>query len=306
MFAPVLVSVYNRQRHLEMCIDSLKLNPCSMKTDLYVVSDAAHTREMEPDIESIRRYISSIDGFKNVFPIFREKNLGGFLSINTAIDYVLEKHGRVIFIEDDNIVSENFLAFMNQGLDYYNDDPSVFSISGYNFPVSIPKDYPYDIYKWQGFTAWGVGLWHLKWEKVDWNREWIDSFLADNAKVEALNNVGEHVLLYYLAERKKKKEITTDIVISIHLVNNNLFSIFPVVSTVRNMGHDGMGEHGGITDKYMKQIIDSYRDYKWIKNIVPSPVINKILRRHFRNPLSIKIASIIPESIKSLIKSIIY
>lgn len=305
MLAPVLVSVYNRQLHLEKCINSLKLNPCSAQTDLYVVSDAAHSKELVSDVDAIRRYITSIDGFNNVFPIFRDKNLGSFLSINTAIDYVLEKHGRVIFIEDDNVVSENFLTFINDGLDFYNDDPSVFSISGYNFPVVIPKNYNFDIYKWQGFSAWGVGLWRDKWVKSEWEAEWFKAFLNDADKVKEMNSVAEHVIHFHLSAQKKNIPLITDIAISMNLVASKMYSIFPVVSKVKNIGCDGSGEHGLIAAKYANQQIDTNNPYTFVENIQPNNQINRILNRHFCLPFKAQVARSIPTPIKKLIKKLL-
>ena len=92
MYAPILISVYDRQCHLEKCIESLKLNSLSDQTEVYIVSDAAHSKKYEPDIELIRKYISTITGFKNVIPINREKNLGSFLSINSAIEEIGRAH----------------------------------------------------------------------------------------------------------------------------------------------------------------------------------------------------------------------
>jgi glycosyltransferase involved in cell wall biosynthesis len=304
-FAPVLVSVYNRLDHLRNCVDSLKLSRGSNYTDLYIASDAAHSLEIEPAIDAVRAYIRTIDGFSKVIPIERKENLGGFLSINSAIDFVLEKHGKVIFLEDDNVVSSNFLKFMNDCLECYHDDPSVFSICGYNFPIHIPKTYVHDIFKWQGFSAWGAGLWLDKWKQIDWSLEGINRFLSDKSKVKALNRTAEHVLQNLTQDILKKKQLVADTIISINLFKKNMYTIFPVASKVRNMGHDGSGEHGGVTDTYVKQTIDTDSNYRLVRNIEPDDGINQILRKHFRIPIKYKIAGITPPQVKKVIKKII-
>lgn len=302
-FVPVLVSVYDRIGHLQRCIDSLRANEVSRLTELYVVSDAAHRPEFEPAITRVRSYIRSIDGFKRVTPIERESNLGSFVSINSAIDCVLEKHGRLVFLEDDNIVSGNFLEFMNDCLNFYRDDSSVFSVSGYNYPIRIPTSYKQDVYKWQGFTAWGVGLWKDRWSGVDLSREGAGDFLANRSMSKALRNVSERAFLRACRSMETDR-LTTDTLVTLNLVSTGRYSIFPVVSRVRNVGLDGTGEHcetaGG--EVYSNQAMDSGANYELVRDLAPDSRINQVLKRHFRVPLRYKIARKTPASAKALFR----
>lgn len=81
MYAPIIVSVYDRLEHLRRCVESLKANKLAIESILYVVSDAAYKEEHVDKIRKVRDYISSINGFKEVRPVFREKNLGAQKSI---------------------------------------------------------------------------------------------------------------------------------------------------------------------------------------------------------------------------------
>jgi len=277
----LLVSVYTRLQHLRQCIDSLLANRESTHTDLYVVSDAASSKEDSKKVRAVRGFVGQIDGFRGVTLVSRERNLGSFESVRSAIDSVLAEHGRLIFLEDDNVVSENFLRFMNDCLQFYEDDRSIFSVSGYNYPVRMPTPYRIDVYRWQGFSAWGVGLWREKWMKISWGYEGLEEILAEKSKVRAINNVGEG----YLAAFRKRRDLgerIADSIISYNILLRNQYSIFPVVSKVRNIGHDGMGEHGGVTRRYMTQEIDSNNDYELVEDIPPDERINRVLRKHFR------------------------
>lgn len=57
---------------------------------------------------------------------------------------MINKFGRVIVLEDDLSVQPNFLAFMNQGLEKYEDVDKIFSIGGYTNKLRIPTDYQAD------------------------------------------------------------------------------------------------------------------------------------------------------------------
>ncbi len=302
--APILVSVYTRKDHLARCIDSLKNNPLSVESLLYIVSDAAGSPDDLQKVESVRTYIDRITGFAQVRPILRATNLGSF-SINNTVGDVLAEHGRVILLEDDNIVSPNFLAYMNDALEFYDGDPSVFSITGYNYPVQIPKSYPYTVYKWQGYGGWGVGYWRNRYETI----EWAYPSLAEIAKGEPLrcelDRIAEHLcrqMTYDITNNRK----TGDTMLIYFMYKRGLYSIFPVISKVRNTGHDGTGEHGGVTDRYIRQPIDPGLSYQFVRDLQPDEQINRVLWHHFRTPFKAKVimalSRYVPEPQKKWLK----
>lgn len=79
-----------------------------------------------------------------------------------------------------------------------------------------------------------------------------------------------------------------DTVVSYWMFMHSKYSIFPVLSKVRNTGHDGTGEHGGVTDRYLRQPLDPGLPYQFVRDIQPDKRINRILWRHFRTPLRAK------------------
>jgi hypothetical protein len=303
--APILVSVYNRPEHLRRCVESLCANAESRQADLCVVSDAPGRSADEAAVAEARKFIREIGGFRSVTAIERPKNLGSFGSITAAISAVLPEHGRLIFLEDDNIVSPRFLEFMNRGLAFYEDDESVFSVSGYGYPVSMPRAYPFDVYKYRGFCAWGAGLWLNRWRAVDWDCPGFEALRANRAKRRELDLAGEHVYPQ-LARDIRAGVKTADSIIVYHLVTKRLYSIFPVVSRVRNTGTDGSGEHCGADGVYSDQELDAGREYSFSPWLAEDEDINRILRRYFsipaRRKLAARVAPLIPPRPKRWIK----
>ena len=109
-YAPIIVSVYDRLDHLKRNIKALLNNRLAAESLLYIVSDAAYKSEHQSRINDVRKYASSISGFKEVRLLFREKNLGAHESIKSAIEEVLLTYDTFIFLEDDIIVAQNFLS----------------------------------------------------------------------------------------------------------------------------------------------------------------------------------------------------
>src|SRR6185369_9737454 len=137
--APIAVYVYNRHEHFKKCIRALQSNSLASQSELYVVSDAAKVPEHQAAIDEVRSYASGISGFKKVHLMFRSHNLGAFKSISSAELKIIQEHGRIISMEDDIVTSPDFLKFINDGLDFYENDKSVFSIAGYCHPVTVKK-----------------------------------------------------------------------------------------------------------------------------------------------------------------------
>jgi hypothetical protein len=246
------------------------------------VSDAPKTKDDEVQIELIRSYIDSIHGFKKVYAINRETNVGSFFSVNLAIDYIFEKSDRLIFIEDDNIVSSNFLAYINDCLEIFKNNHKIFSVCGYNYPINIPASYNKEIYFWPGYSGWGVGLWKEKWSEIDWSKDYAIKFLRNPVNLLKSSKIAGHYNYHFL-NYVNNNHLAGDVAICLNLVSKNMYSVFPSKSKVRNMGTDGSGEHGVQVKDYSLQFIDN-RTYagQIDEEIMSEKVINSLLRYHFK------------------------
>lgn len=72
----------------------------------------------------------------------------------------INKHGKIIVVEDDIVTSVSFLTYMNAMLEKYKNYKQIYSIGGYNLPkklMKIPKSYNYDVYLNPRGNAWGLG-----------------------------------------------------------------------------------------------------------------------------------------------------
>ena len=292
--APIIVSVYDRLEHLKSCLASLARNPAAPDSPLFIVSDGPKTEEARDRILSIRDFAGAVRGFGTTTVLARESNLGSFQSVKSAIDEILPLSGRAIFLEDDNVVSPNFLEFLNEGLGFYEDDPSVFSISAYGYPVAIPPAYGSAVYAWPGFSAWGVGLWADRWASVQWSYDGFEDVRRDRRRRRAMDRNAEHLARYIKSDLEKGRMII-DTVVSFRIFLRKQYSLFPVVSKVRNIGHDGSGEHGGRADLYRRQEIDPGGPSGFVAGIRPDERIGRVLRKHFRVPFPAKIRSALGE-----------
>ena len=91
-------------------------------------------------------------------------NLGLANSIIKGVSSIFEKYEKVIVLEDDLLTTQNFLLYMNQALDEYEETKNVFSISGYSLNLmsaSYPSETTYFLNRsW----SWGWATWKDCWK----------------------------------------------------------------------------------------------------------------------------------------------
>ena len=64
--APIVLFVYNRPWHTWLTVEALKCNDLAKDSELFIYSDAPKNDDAEKNVNEIRDYIKTIDGFKSV------------------------------------------------------------------------------------------------------------------------------------------------------------------------------------------------------------------------------------------------
>ncbi|WP_035650393.1 MULTISPECIES: hypothetical protein [unclassified Flavobacterium] len=299
LYAPLLIPTLNRFDHFSSCVNSLLQCELSSETDLYIALDYPLKEQHYDGYNKIKGFIEKIDGFKSVNVLQREHNYGAHQNIHEAIDFLFQKYETLILTEDDNVFSTDFLLFMNKSFETYKDSLDVFSVCGYNYPVEIPKSYENEVYLWTGYSAWGVGFWRSKFVNVNWTEETVHSdvktFLHDYRKVVQLDKIANNYVPALLHMHNIQK-IHGDTYICMYQFLNKMVSVFPVISRVRNMGHDGSGINcGTMEDDFfsVQEIYTGTHTYKIPKLNSTNSIINKILYNHFKTDWNSKMKLII-------------
>jgi hypothetical protein len=287
-FAPILITTLNRYDHFKKCIKSLSECELCLETDLYIALDYPLRDLHWEGYNEIQKFIKCIEGFKSVNVIKREYNFGAQNNTHDAINFLFKDYESLILTEDDNLFSKDFLVFINRCLQTYKGDSNIFSVCGYNYPVEFNKSYKEQIYVWQGHSAWGTGLWRDKFQKVDWSPEVVLSnvqlFLKDYRKVFGLNTIANSYIPA-LIHMSNVKQIHGDTYVCLYQYLNKMSSVFPVISRVRNMGHDGSGINGGFMEEDIFSVQKIYRGsshYEIPKFLKPEKYVDKILYNHFK------------------------
>lgn len=241
-YAPVALFVYNRPHHALRALASLQANPEAPESDLYVFSDGP--RNAAEAVIKTRDAVRGFQGFKSVTVIERPTNLGLARSIITGVETLLRDHGRVIVVEDDLILSRDFLSYMNVALDKYADDANVYQISGYMFDVDLPV-LAGDAFFLPLTTSWGWATWDRAWRAFDPDMTGLSTLEADVA-LRRRFDLDARYPYYDMLLRQRGGQVDSWAIrwyLSVFLRKGLV--LYPRTSLVANGGMDGSGTHRG-------------------------------------------------------------
>jgi hypothetical protein len=254
--APVLITTYTRYNHLRQTVEALRENYLADQTDLFIASDYPKIDTDKEAVDKIRDYLGQIAGFKSVIPILREKNHGFEENFLKSKNHIYEHYDRIIFMEDDIVTAPGFLKFINDGLDAYQDNQSVYAICGYLYDsyrqfVSNSNQVFLDI-----FNAWGYGTWRDKDRNIERGPELSRRFLR-SPKLFFLMNCTAPPLFQIAIASAENNLVAEDLDFTLNMIEKKKCCVFPFKSLVRNIGFDGSGVHCGklYQDQYINQEI---------------------------------------------------
>lgn len=276
IYAPVIIPTCNRYEHLKECLDSLNNNHNADKTEVYVSVDFPVSDCNRHGYQHICEYLNNTNFiFKKIYVYKQTKNLGiGSKHISNAsflVNIVHEKYDRWIFSEDDNVFSPNFLDFINEGLDKFENDKSILAICGYRFYYDLKfKDNNF-IKQQIDFNAWGFGIWKDRFDRfmckeVSYLRRIIYSpskvFRFWRCSVNRISN------LIFLSQ--KRYFIKGDNFFSLCMVSEKMYEIMPSISKVKNIGWDNTGIHcthfsDQVVSMHINQKIDTSKSFTEFK-----------------------------------------
>ncbi len=250
--APVLLFAYKRPDAVKLTVNALKENYLAFDTTLFIFSDGPKNDRDIEKVEEVRNYLENIKGFKNITIKKSEKNKGLASSIINGVTEVLKLYKSCVVLEDDLLTSKNFLNFMNDSLQYYKENRKVFSISGFTLPIQPPKDYNFDGYFNPRGCSWGWATWADRWSKINW------TMLDDNKEkfIHETKSLGSD--FPSLIRKYRKRTIDSwAIPWCYYQYKEDLATLYPIVSKVKNIGFDPEATHTLKTGKRFATSLDN-------------------------------------------------
>lgn len=286
MNAPIIVFAYNRPQHLRRTLTALADNKGAENSALYVFIDGPKSEEgraLQQEVKAVA------EGFSERFASFHltvsPKNKGLAASVIGGVTEVIQRHGRVIVVEDDAIAAAGFLSFMNEALDFYQTDDSVWSVGGFTVPMQLPEDYDCDVIKTQRGSSYAWATWRDRWDRIDWDVKDYGRFRRSPSLRRGFNRWGNDrsgMLDDQMAGAVNSWAIRFDYA----MYRSDMYNIVPVRSLIQSIGQDGSGTHNQAVseqeDRFRVQLDNTASD------LHPMPVQpDERIRREFCKPFEL-------------------
>lgn len=293
-YSPVVVFAYNRADKLQILLNSLEHNENTEYMDLFIFVDIPNvedTKNIEYNKEVqhfVYEYKNGNPKFKSVQIVIAKEHKGLANSIISGVTKIINEYGAVIVLEDDLIVSSDFLDYMQRGLSFYKNDNRIWSIAGYSKYMPYLKTYKYDVFLALRAESWGWGTWKDRWDKVDWEVKTYKKF-AKNPIQKFLFNLGGNELSIMLRNQMKTENYNSwAIRWCYQQFLERKYTIFPKESRVVHCGDDNKSTHNAPTtaklkDKYDKSNFENisvdYRILNGYRKVNSISIYRKIYRK---------------------------
>ncbi|WP_212003526.1 glycosyltransferase family A protein [Chitinophaga sp. HK235] len=245
--APVAIFVYNRPDHAQQTIESLLKNAEAPRTDLYIFSDGAKADKDKDMVKAVREYVHTVTGFASVTVIEQQQNIGLAASITTGVTMVVNKHGKIIQMDDDLLVSPYFLRFMNDALDHYENNDKVACVCAFLYPVrkKVPANF---FLKGADCCIWGT--WKRAWDMYEPDGRKLLHELEQRRLTFKFDFDGAYPYTQMLRDQIEGKNDSWAIRWLASAYLKDKYTLYPGKSMARNIGMDNSGTNSGQTNSY--------------------------------------------------------
>lgn len=237
--APIILFVYNRLEYTRQTLQALRDDPLSKESELFIYSDSAKDASSIESVQKVREYIHSLTGFLHITIIERETNWGLANSIIDGVTHIIKRYKKAIILEDDLIVSPNFLSYMNRALCLYEHAQSVACITGFNFPLHFDPPLEEDSFFLKGADCWGWGTWERAWRHFQKDgKKLLQEIERRNLQWE-FDLDGSYSYTKMLRNQIRGKNHSWAIRWHASAYLSDMLCLYPKYSLVENIGVDG-------------------------------------------------------------------
>lgn len=283
--APIVIFAYNRLDHLKECLQSLEKARGARESELFLFADGYKSDKDKEKVLAVHEFLKDYEkthGFSRLEVVYGDRNKGLAASVISGVSNLMERYGKVIVVEDDLVVSEDFLEYMNGALEHYQDNKKVWQISGWSPKEPSIQTIPEDTFLWYRSSSWGWATWKDRWDMVDWDVKDYSKFrwsvsmrhrmkrggadMADMLDMQMQGRINSWAIRFAYTESM-----------------NNMYTVFPTNSKVENCGRDGSGTNCHATSEShpLREMIDNNKEkYVWGSALPARSISRKIYRSY--------------------------
>ncbi|MDA7615202.1 CatB-related O-acetyltransferase [Akkermansiaceae bacterium] len=305
--APVVLFAYRRPDHLRKVLESLAGAELADQTMLYIYLDGLAPGGSAGESEQLRQ----------VHDVARERDWCGEVSIHRSsvnqglrrsivngVTEVVNRHGSVIVLEDDIVVSRGFLKFVNQMLTIYEAEEEVMQIAGSSYDAEYLADTP-DTYFLRALQCHGWATWKRAWDH--YNDDALDHltyFQSDPQRAQDFDVDGSAYFLKQLQRNVTGELKTWAVRWYASWLRAGGTTLFPKKSLVTNIGFDATGTNCGESRSYLAPAVDAIEVEKIEvkEDLKAREAIARFWRSYLAKPESVKRRSLVRRAASQVAK----
>jgi len=241
MRTPLAIFCYKRPDHLSRLLKSLSTCQRLGEIEPVYFCDGPKDPDDGKAVEKTRRVAKKWQQRLGGRLVIQERNQGMAKSIIAGASELCAEFGRVIVVEDDLVLSGEFLNYHLSALGHYEQMPDVWQISGFAFriaPVLPDQSYFLPI-----ISTWGWSTWDRAWCQFNCPSITRESITMDDASRRRFDIDGAFPYSQMLNDSLEGKNDSWGIRWNWRVFRHDGLVLFPPMSLAYNAGYDGSGSH---------------------------------------------------------------
>jgi len=241
----ILIFAYCRADLLEKVLSNLSKANNLINFNIYVHIDFPQTEslfESSLEVSEVIEKYSEIIRFTKI--VRQDKHLGLRKSVISFLLEIAKLHDYLIILEDDILISRDFLDFQLKCLLAFENNSSVGSISGYRMDkfLTIRKR---DILLSRRHSSWGWGTWASLINEIDWN---VLDHPSELSRVKRKVSRAGKDLVRMVEMYQNDKIDSWSIIFDVNMVLLNKMAIHPRHQKIQNIGFSSGTHFDGSTE----------------------------------------------------------
>ncbi|WP_319587446.1 glycosyltransferase [uncultured Desulfobulbus sp.] len=272
---PLAFFAYNRPTHTKRALEAL--TNCSRfdEVEIYIYSDGPISGDASSGVHETRKVLRDwAETYKSNL-IEQSQNLGLAKAIVNGVSELCARYGRVIVVEDDLVVSPDFLHYMIETLDHYEKDENVMQVGGCT--ISAPRELTADVFLLPVTTTWGWATWQRSWQHFSWQPEHLEAARHDSDWKKLFDLNGTCAFTSMLEDRLAGKNNSWGILWWYVVSRRRGLVAYPAQSLVWNGGFDGTGIHCGSSDFLQQSDASLLGRSNYLPNSLRYPLYTKVI-----------------------------
>jgi hypothetical protein len=193
---------------------------------------------------------------------------------------VVNEHGRAIVLENDILVSEGFLKYMNEALDMYENDEQVMHIGGYSPLTKAKIEIKDSTFFYNHTFTWGWATWQRAWKHLSLDGWELIKKIKEQKKISYINLDNTFETFWGIKHIMEGKFQSWNYFWHTCVNLNDGLCLYPSKSLVTNIGFDGSGVHCDIDPEMGNLTFTNHIELKRIPLVEDKKIRKKLNKRN--------------------------